>query len=49
MWLFDFNQATLKPGAKEKLSKLAGILLAYPGPTDGDRGHTDAIGSDDYN
>ncbi|HTG16679.1 MAG TPA: OmpA family protein [Blastocatellia bacterium] len=48
--LFDFNQATLKPGAKEKLSKLAGILLAYP-----DRfrmeieGHTDAIGSDQYN
>jgi outer membrane protein OmpA-like peptidoglycan-associated protein len=48
--LFDFNQATLKPGAKEKLSKLAGILLAYP-----DRyrmeieGHTDAIGSDEYN
>src|SRR6185436_12667346 len=29
--LFDFNQSTLKPGAKEKLAKLAGILLAYPG------------------
>jgi outer membrane protein OmpA-like peptidoglycan-associated protein len=48
--LFDFNKATLKPGAREKLSKLAGILLAYPG---GYRieieGHTDAIGSEEYN
>ncbi|HWN97768.1 MAG TPA: OmpA family protein [Blastocatellia bacterium] len=48
--LFDFNQATLKPGAKEKLSKLAGILLAYPGSYRMEiEGHTDAIGSDDYN
>jgi outer membrane protein OmpA-like peptidoglycan-associated protein len=48
--LFDFNKASLKPGAREKLSKLAGILLAYPG---GYRieieGHTDAIGSEEYN
>src|SRR4030095_16398890 len=29
--LFDFNKASLKPGAREKLSKLAGILLAHPG------------------
>src|SRR5262249_32265325 len=29
--LFDTGRATLKPLAKEKLSKLAGILLAYPG------------------
>ena len=28
--LFDFNQATLKPGAKEKLARVSGILLAYP-------------------
>jgi outer membrane protein OmpA-like peptidoglycan-associated protein len=48
--LFDFNQATLKPGAKEKLSKLAGILLAYPGPYRMEiEGHTDAVGSDEYN
>lgn len=48
--LFDTGQATLKPGAREKLSKLAGILLAYPG---GYRieieGHTDSVGSDDSN
>jgi outer membrane protein OmpA-like peptidoglycan-associated protein len=48
--LFDFNQASLKPGAREKLSKLAGILLAYPGPYHMEvEGHTDSIGSQDYN
>ncbi len=48
--LFDFNQASLKPGAREKLSKLAGILLAYPGSYHIEvEGHTDAIGSQDYN
>src|SRR5262245_49826093 len=48
--LFDFNKATLKPGAREKLSKLAGILLAYPGPYRIEiEGHTDAIGSEEYN
>jgi outer membrane protein OmpA-like peptidoglycan-associated protein len=48
--LFDFNQATLKPGAKEKLSKLSGVLLAYPGKYRIEiEGHTDSIGSDEYN
>jgi outer membrane protein OmpA-like peptidoglycan-associated protein len=48
--LFDFNQASLKPGAREKLSKLAGILLAYSGPYHMEiEGHTDAVGSQDYN
>ena len=48
--LFDFNQASLRPGAREKLSKLAGILLAYPGTYHMEvEGHTDAIGSQDYN
>ena len=48
--LFDFNQSTLKPGAKEKLAKLAGILLAYPGAYRIEiEGHTDAVGSDEYN
>ena len=48
--LFDFNQASLKSGAREKLSKLAGILLAYPGTYHIEiEGHTDAIGSQDYN
>ncbi|MGH9835347.1 MAG: OmpA family protein, partial [Blastocatellia bacterium] len=47
---FDFDKATLKPGAKEKLSKLTGILLAYPGNYRIEiEGHTDSIGSDEYN
>jgi len=48
--LFDFNQASLKPGARERLSKLAGILLAYPGVYHIEiEGHTDSVGSQDYN
>jgi outer membrane protein OmpA-like peptidoglycan-associated protein len=48
--LFDFNKASLKPGAREKLAKLAGILLAYPGNYRIEiEGHTDAVGTDEYN
>jgi outer membrane protein OmpA-like peptidoglycan-associated protein len=47
--LFDFNQYTLKPGAREKLAKVSGILLAYPGLKVQLEGHTDSVGSDDYN
>ena len=47
--LFDFNKYTLKPGAREKLAKVAGILLAYPGLKIQLEGHTDSIGTDEYN
>jgi outer membrane protein OmpA-like peptidoglycan-associated protein len=47
--LFDFNQSTLKPGAKEKLAKISGILLAYPTLHLSVEGHTDSIGTDEYN
>jgi outer membrane protein OmpA-like peptidoglycan-associated protein len=48
--LFDFDKASLTPGAREKLSRLAGILLAYPGPYHLEiEGHTDSVGSDAYN
>ena len=47
--LFDFNQATLLPGAKEKLAKVSGILLAYPTLRMRIEGHTDSVGTDDYN
>jgi outer membrane protein OmpA-like peptidoglycan-associated protein len=47
--LFDFNKYTLKPGAREKLAKVSGILEAYPGLKIQLEGHTDSIGSDDYN
>jgi outer membrane protein OmpA-like peptidoglycan-associated protein len=47
--LFDFNKYTLKPGARETLAKVSGILLAYPGLKIQLEGHTDSIGSDEYN
>jgi outer membrane protein OmpA-like peptidoglycan-associated protein len=47
--LFDFDKATLKPGAREKLAKVSGIVLAYPGLKLAVEGHTDSIGSDEYN
>jgi outer membrane protein OmpA-like peptidoglycan-associated protein len=47
--LFDTNQATLKPGAKEKLAKVSGILLAYPTLHLSLNGYTDSTGSDEYN
>ncbi len=48
--LFDTGRTTLKPGAREKLSKLAGILLAYPGAYRIEiEGHTDSVGSADSN
>ena len=47
--LFDFNKATLRPGAREKLAKIAGIVLAHPGLTTQAEGHADSIGTDGYN
>jgi outer membrane protein OmpA-like peptidoglycan-associated protein len=47
--LFDFDKATLRPGAREKLAKVAGIILAHPGLKADAEGHADAIGTDDYN
>ena len=47
--LFDFNKYTLKPGAREKMAKVSGILLAYPGLKIQLEGHTDSVGSDEYN
>ena len=47
--LFDTASANLKPGAREKLARVAGVLLAYPGLDLDVEGHTDSVGSDDYN
>jgi outer membrane protein OmpA-like peptidoglycan-associated protein len=47
--LFDFNKYTLKPDAREKLAKVSGILLAYPGLSLQVEGYTDNIGSEEYN
>jgi outer membrane protein OmpA-like peptidoglycan-associated protein len=47
--LFDTGSYTLKPGAREKLAKISGILLAYPSLKIQVEGHTDSVGGDDYN
>jgi outer membrane protein OmpA-like peptidoglycan-associated protein len=47
--LFAFNKADLQPAAKEKLAKVSGIMLAYPKLQVSVEGHTDSIGSDEYN
>jgi outer membrane protein OmpA-like peptidoglycan-associated protein len=47
--LFDTGSTTLKPGAREKLAKISGILLAHKGLTLQIEGHTDSVGSDDFN
>jgi len=47
--LFDTGKYTLKPAAREKLAKIAGIVLAHPGLLLQVEGHTDSVGSDDYN
>jgi outer membrane protein OmpA-like peptidoglycan-associated protein len=48
--LFDTGRATLKPLAREKLSRLVGIILAYPGKLKMEiEGHTDSVGSDELN
>ena len=47
--LFAFNKYTLKPEARERLAKISGIVEAYPGLKLQVEGHTDSIGSDEYN
>src|SRR6267142_2167836 len=47
--LFDTGRYTLKPGAREKLAKISGIVLAHPGLKLEVEGHTDSVGGDDYN
>ena len=47
--LFDTGRYTLKPEAREKLAKLSGIVLAYPGLTLEIDGYTDSVGSDEFN
>jgi len=47
--LFDTGQYSLKPGAREKLAKVAGILIAYPSLNIAVGGYTDNVGSDDMN
>jgi outer membrane protein OmpA-like peptidoglycan-associated protein len=47
--LFDTGRSTLKPGAREKLARVSGILLAHPGLNIEVEGHTDSVGGEAYN
>ena len=47
--LFDTGKYSLKSGAREKLAKVAGILLAYPGLNIEVGGYTDNVGGDAMN
>jgi outer membrane protein OmpA-like peptidoglycan-associated protein len=47
--LFDTGKYSLKPGAREKLSKVAGILISYPGLNIEVGGYTDNVGGDQMN
>lgn len=47
--LFDFDQATLRPGAMTTIANLAGFMQEYPERTIMIEGFTDSIGSDWYN
>ena len=47
--LFDTAKHTLRPLAREKLAKVAGIVSGHPGLRLDVEGHTDSVGGDEYN
>jgi outer membrane protein OmpA-like peptidoglycan-associated protein len=47
--LFDPASAELTHGAREKLAKLTGVLLSYPGLRVAVEGHSDSVGPASYN
>jgi len=47
--LFDTARYSLRPSAREKLSKVAGIVSGHPGLKLAVEGHTDNVGKEDYN
>jgi outer membrane protein OmpA-like peptidoglycan-associated protein len=47
--LFKTGSFELLSGARERLAKVSGIVIAHPGLHLEVEGHTDAVGSDDYN
>ncbi|MBN2339120.1 MAG: OmpA family protein, partial [Acidobacteria bacterium] len=47
--LFDTAQYSLRPAARERLAKVAGILLGNPGLKLEVEGHTDSVGGVEYN
>jgi outer membrane protein OmpA-like peptidoglycan-associated protein len=47
--LFDTGKFTLRQEAREKLARIAGIILNYPGLKLEAEGHTDNVGSAEFN
>jgi outer membrane protein OmpA-like peptidoglycan-associated protein len=47
--LFDTGKYSLRPLAREKLAKVAGIVSGHPGLRLDVEGHTDSVGSEEYN
>jgi outer membrane protein OmpA-like peptidoglycan-associated protein len=47
--LFDTAKFSLRPLAREKLAKVAGIVSGHPGLMLDVEGHTDNVGGDEYN
>jgi len=47
--LFRSGSFELLPAARERLAKVSGIVLAYPSLHVAVEGHTDSVGSDQYN
>jgi outer membrane protein OmpA-like peptidoglycan-associated protein len=47
--LFDTGKYTLRPAAREKLSKISGIILVYPDLRLAIEGNTDSVGGDTMN
>jgi outer membrane protein OmpA-like peptidoglycan-associated protein len=47
--LFDTAKFSLRPEAREKLAKVAGIVSGHPGLRLDVEGHTDSVGTDAYN
>jgi outer membrane protein OmpA-like peptidoglycan-associated protein len=47
--LFRSDSVELLPAARERLARVSGIVLAYPSLHISIEGHTDSVGSDEYN
>ncbi len=47
--LFESGSWNLRPGTREKLARVAGVILSYPGLNLKIEGHTDSVGGDAYN
>ncbi len=47
--LFDTGRSSLRPLAREKLAKVAGIVSGHPGLKLDVEGYTDSVGSEEYN